>query len=358
VVSPISTAALTATLLVASYGTACRSPARAIKPVVYARDDQAAIAMRSAPVILAIKITAKKLTGDVKMVERPQAVGGPILTRIPLHLARIQADTLIALRGHAAGKVEFYSWMWASGTHGGARLFHPEPGACRIVFLRDEDRFLHTVGDYPSHDLELPSTWSSAFIAAWKSGSNYGSDLFERMVALRLRAELDGISITKIREIRGYGPRRPYHLGDLGELVRLVGPLFVVTQLDDICRNSANPSARVAACQETYESFAGRCRALEFAHAAELDATGSYSGPKLPPGYCKALNSGFIRDIRQGTEHNGGFLGSNLSPQHRRETMRVYASAMDADVHAAACEAAARLPDCQDLPECSRAHAH
>ena len=128
----------------------CGSPVNVIRPVIYAQDDQAASAMRSAPVILLVRITGLKLTGDVRNVEKPPEVGGPMVPAIPLHLARITADVLLTLRGPVRATVELYSWVWASGSHGGPRLFHPNPGAIRVLFLRDEGGYLHTVGDYPS----------------------------------------------------------------------------------------------------------------------------------------------------------------------------------------------------------------
>src|ERR1700730_7990788 len=114
------------------FSAACGWPGRSIQPVIYAQDDQAALAMKSAPVILLVKITAVKLPGDMRTVAKPPEVGGPMTPTIPLYLARIRADVLLKLRGSVGRTVEFYSWVWASGSHGGPRLFHPTPGSSHV----------------------------------------------------------------------------------------------------------------------------------------------------------------------------------------------------------------------------------
>src|SRR6266481_3830980 len=98
--------------------TAC-SPGRAIVPVIYAKDNEAALAMRSAPVIVLVKIAKVNLPGDERVVVKPPEVGGPMQRTIPLYLARIHADVLLTLRGQAGRSIEFYTWLWASGMHGG-----------------------------------------------------------------------------------------------------------------------------------------------------------------------------------------------------------------------------------------------
>jgi hypothetical protein len=250
--------------------TACHSPATVIRPVIYAQDDEAASAMRSAPVILLVRIADLKMTGDVRSVKKPLGVGGPMVPAIPLHLARISADVLLTLRGPVVGTVEFYSWVWASGSHGGPRLFHPTPGGVRVVFLRNEGRYLHTVGDYPSYDLELPSRWVPALLSGWKSGYESRTDPLERLVALRFLAEFEVLSVGQLREDFGSdGPRVNHHwAAGLEDLFRIVGPFFVVIQLDSICHHSANPSARLAACFVSGEYFPGRCEAFRLAQKA------------------------------------------------------------------------------------------
>jgi hypothetical protein len=332
---------------------ACSSPANVIRPVIYAQDDQAAFAMRSAPVILLVRIAVRSMTGDVRNVKKPPEVGGPMVPTIPLHLARINADTLLTLRGPVRGTVEFYSWVWASGSHGGPRLFHPNPGAIRVVFLRDEGGYLHTVGDYPSYDLELPSRWLPALLSAWNSGEESRADPLERLVALWFRAEFESLSESQLREDFGDdGPKvNHYWARDLGDLVRIVGPFFAVTQLDDICRYSTNPSARFAACLVTGQYFPGRCEAY---HLAREATAGGIGGDFLAKALrsCESQDLGLIGDLGRGDRWPQGFYGWSLAPQHRRETMRVYASAMDPGVHRVACEVAATTPEARDIPEC------
>lgn len=336
------------------FSAACRSPGRIIQPVIYGQDDQAALAMRSAPVILLVKITTVKLPGDMRTVVKPPEVGGPMTPTIPLYLARIRADVLLKLRGSVGSSVEFYSWVWASGKHGGPRLFNPVPGSSHVVFLHQEGGYLHTVGDYPSYDLEISSRWLSPLLSAWDSRYENGVDPLERLVALRFRAEFDGLSNSQLRQsVGGEGPvPRDYYVRDLPDLVRLVGPLFVATQLDDICRNSTNPSGRFAACFVTGQEFPGRCEAYDFAREAMVEGIGDGFVARAS-GSCAAQSPGLINDIRSDGPPRRGFWGWNLTPEHRRETMRVYASAMDPQVHMAACEVAAARTETRNIPECS-----
>ena len=131
------------------------SPADAIAPAIYARDDEAAAAMKSAPLILLVKVRTVKLTGEVRVVDKPPEIGGPMTPTIPLHLACIRAQVRLAVRGRIRSSVRFHSWVWASGKHGGPRLFHPSPGSSHAIFLRRDGRYLHTVGDYPSYARSL-----------------------------------------------------------------------------------------------------------------------------------------------------------------------------------------------------------
>jgi hypothetical protein len=350
---PIRAVLITGILWVELFSAACGSPGRSIRPVIYAQDDQA-LAMRSAPVILLVKITTVKLPGDMRTVAKPPDVGGPMTPTIPLYLARIRADVLLKLRGSVDSSVEFYSWVWASGTHGGPRLFHPTPGSTHVIFLRHDGGYLHTVGDYPSCDLEIPSRWLAPFLSAWDSRHETSADPLERLVALRFRAEFDGLSNSQLREsVGGVGPvPRDYYVRDLPDLVRLVGPLFVATQLDDICRHSTNPAGRLAACFVTGQEFPGRCEAYALARDSMVQGIrGDLVARALSS--CEAQSRGLISDIRSGIPPRRGFYGWNLTPQHRRETMRVYASAMDPKVHLAACEVAAATTEARDIPECS-----
>lgn len=332
---------------------ACHSAATVIRPVIYPQDE-AASAMRSAPRILLVRIAALRMTGAAKCVEKPPGVGGPMCPTIPLHSAQINAEVLLTLRGPVQDQVEFYSWVWASGSHGGPRLFHPYPGGIRVVFLRTEGPYLHTVGDYPSYDLELPSRWVPTLLSDWKSGYKSRADPLERLVALRFRAEFEDLTVNQLQEDFGSdGPRvNHYWATDLQDLIRLVGPFFVVTQLDSICHHSANPSARLAACFVSGEYFPGRCEAFRLAQKANDEGIG---GDFLMKKFrsCEVADSGLAADLRTGNLSRSRFGGWTLAPPHRRELLRVYASGMDHQVHLAACEVAATTSEAQDIPECA-----
>lgn len=326
----------------------CGSPALAIRPVIHANEDQAGEAMKTAPMIFVIRIADVDLTGDIRDVAKPAEVAGPRTPTIPLHLARIKADVLITARGAPRSKIEFYSWIWASGSHGGPRLFHAHPGNCTVVFLRDEGVYTHTVGDYPSYDLELRDGWMPAFEAAWKSGRLNGIDVVDRLVALRLKAEFESMTEKRLRE--GFGEKVPkvnYNWAlDIRDLIRVAGPHFVATEIDKTCLHSTNPTARFAACYATAQNFPGRCEAYRVA----LRAAPNGVGEKLLAEQLQSCLSNehfVIDDIRFARLQWWHAQGVTPTEAHRRATLRVFASAMDPAVRRAACEVAAgSLPEC------------
>ena len=67
---------------------------------------------------------------------------------------------------------------------------------------------------------------------------------------------------------------------------------------------------------------------------------------------CEAQSRELISDIRSGAPPRHGVDGWRLTPNYRRESMRLYASAMGPPVHLAACEAAATTAEARDIPEC------
>jgi len=162
-----------------------------IRPVIHARDEDKLAAMKSASVIVLAQVQDIALFSEAREVEKPPEVGGPMVPVIPLYLAKISAKPLLNIRGDATGIVEFCSWVWASGKHGGARLFNPTPPSVHVLFLKDDSGYLHTVGDYPAYDIEIRARWVQEFVANWKSGYSDGAGLMERIVAIRLKAELD-----------------------------------------------------------------------------------------------------------------------------------------------------------------------
>jgi hypothetical protein len=352
--SPLRATTLATLALVTTSCVACHSPASVIRPVIYARDEEAASAMRSAPLVVLVRISTVGMTGNGRCVEKPPEVGGPMCPRIPLYLARITADTLLTLRGTAQGHIEFYSWIWASGSHGGPRLFHPNPGAIRVLFLRKEGEYWHTVGDYPSYDLELPRSWAPALVSDWKAGYESRFNPLERLVALRFRAEFEALSVDQLRDdLDSDGPRVNHHwASDLFDLIRVVGPLFVASQLDAICQHSPNASARVAACFVSGEYFPGRCEAFRLAQKAN---SGGVGGDFLMKKFrsCQLGDRRLASDLATGNLERSRFGGWEMAFSNRRDWLRVYASALNKEVHLAACEVAARNPDVGDIPECA-----
>jgi hypothetical protein len=272
---------------------------------------------------------------------------------IRLHLAHIHGNVLVTLRGPVRGDVDFYSWVWADGKHGGARLFRPAPGSNHVVFLRQENGYLHTVGDYPSYALELSSSWLPALLAAWNSSRESSIDPLERLVSLRLHAEFDGLSakelLAQIKESRPIP--RDYDLPDLPDLVQLAGAYFVATQLDDICRHSQNRFGSAAACDVTGRVFPGRCQAYTLATESAPEAiSSSFAARALRS--CGAEKRELIGQLRSHDLPQKGLYGWKPTPENLRVAMRLYASAMDADFQIAACVVAAEMPEASDIPEC------
>lgn len=217
----------------------CRSPWDEIRPVIHAKEEERIAAMRSAPIIILAEIQHANLFGRPRDVEKPPEVAGPMVPRIPLHLAYISAKVLRTLRGPDSGHVEFYSWVWASGKHGGPRLFHPNPGSVHILFLKGDAGYLHTVGDYPAYDLEIRSQWLPAFLTHWRDYER-GAGLIERVVAVRLKAELESISTDR---------------SEYWRLAELTSHAFVAGQLDSLCHSLTSPRGRTQACAALAELF-------------------------------------------------------------------------------------------------------
>jgi hypothetical protein len=158
---------LAATALVTA---GCQSPRDVIRPVIRKNDERVA-AMKSAPIIVVTEIQgAKLLPGQPREVDKPPEIGGPNLPRILLDLAEVSAKARLTLRGPEMSNAAFYTWVYHFGKHGGPRLFHPQTGSFHIMFLQRESGYLHTVGDYPNYDLEIPSGSFPSFLSAWQTG--------------------------------------------------------------------------------------------------------------------------------------------------------------------------------------------
>jgi hypothetical protein len=141
--------------------------------------------MRSAPIILVAEIQGVKLLpGAPRAVDKPPEIGGPIAPRILLDLAEVSATVRLTLRGANVQQIVFYTWVYHFGTHGGPRLFHPGTGSFHIMFLRKESGYLHTVGDYPNYDLEVPAESLPSFLSLWQTGYAREFGLPERIAAV------------------------------------------------------------------------------------------------------------------------------------------------------------------------------
>ena len=146
--------------LVAALGAiGCQSPERILRPVIHSNKEERISAIRLAPIVPMVEIQDHTLSRQPREVDKPPQIGGPMMPRIPLYLAKISAKVLLTLRGSLPDEIQFYSWVWSSGKHGGPRLFQPSPGSLHILFLHDESGYLHTVGDYPAYDLEIQRRW-------------------------------------------------------------------------------------------------------------------------------------------------------------------------------------------------------
>jgi hypothetical protein len=229
-----------ALVAVPCFGSDLENAWHVIRPIIHAKDEQKAAAMRSASLVVLAEIQAVEVFDKPRGVEKPPEVGGPMIPVIPLQLARISAEPLLTLDGIANERVEFYSWVWASGKHGGPRLFNPTPGSVHVLFLMRESGYLHTVGDYPAYDIEVRLQFVKNFIANWEAGVLRGADLLERTASVRLKAEFETLDETEAAN---------YWL-NAWELVTLTSREFVATQLSGLCTSLTNPGGRARACSE------------------------------------------------------------------------------------------------------------
>jgi hypothetical protein len=323
---------------------ACNSPVRTIRPVIHARPEDKYAAMKSAPVIVIAEVLDYKLISGPHQVERPSDALNPRSSMIPLHLARMSANVLFSLRGGVNGKVQFYSWVWASGDHGGYRLFRPFPGYIHLLFLHFEGGYLHTVGDYPAYDLLIRRSLVPAISSRLMPSPGNPSDLFERIVAACITADLGSAPAVITRDDEP---------ADMEDLVGLTSPFYVASRLDSICRNFPNRFGRFAACMTTANEFYGRCRAYSFAREGDTQGVEATFVTEAHA-RCEAWEPGNIAFLRE--RHwpiPPDQDGWRITPERHRLAMRLYASALDDRFRAAACESAATMPEARDIPECS-----
>jgi hypothetical protein len=321
----------------------CTVPARTIRPVIHAHEDEKYEAMKSAPVIVVAELLETKIVSDVRQVKKPTGIGGPDDPTIPMALGRISARITHTLRGRLAETIQFYSWMFAGPMHGGPRLFHPWPGTFHVLFLRQEGGYLHTIGDYPTYDMEISREVLPAFISRLKAGSESGSDLFERIVLARLMAELESA-----RDFGGFA-----HPVELHTLAGLTSPLYVASRLDSFCRQFPNPFGRYTACLETAQQFPGRCNAYHLAGEAESTGVKTASIAESFE-FCRRFGEKEVDDLRSWMWPPTNFYYNwGETAERRRLAIQLFASAMDSEFHTAACEIAATMPDAHDIPECA-----
>ena len=223
----------------------CRSPRNSIRPVIHAKEKDRIAAMRAAPIIVVAEIQNRTIFSKPGDVAVPSAVN-PMVPSIPLNLAEISAKVLLTVRGSETSHIQFYSWVWASGKHGGRRLFHSSPESIHVLFLKEESGYLHTVGDYPAYDLEISHLWLPAFLASWRADYEEGRGSIERVVAARIKAELE----TAPTDLKILPPDSRDLWWCDEDLTELTSASFIGRQLDSLCRSLSNPVGRMAACIE------------------------------------------------------------------------------------------------------------
>jgi len=326
----------------------CSSPARLIRPVIHALEEDKYQAMKSAPIIVLAEILNAGPASEVRNVEKPSGIGGPMAPTIPMILMRISARVVFGLRGNEQGEIQFYSWRFAGGMHGGPRLFDVWPGSNHILFLRREGDYLHTVGDYPNYDVEISKDARHGkqvlptIIAGLRPNSLNASDLLERIATAQIKAELENVDC--FCESFGF---------ETSTLAGLTSPLYVATVLDSFCHAFPNPFGRFAACEATAGEFAGRCDAYHFAREAGSTAM-SAANLAEQRRYCEADEPSFLDKLRARQWPLTQFdYGWRETTERRRMDVRIFASAMDPTFRAEACEIAATMPEARDIPECA-----
>lgn len=148
------------------------------------------------------------------------------------------------------------------------------------------------MGDYPTYDVEISEDARHGkrvlptIIAGLKPNSPNASDLFERIVTVQLKAELE--TVDCFCESFGF---------ETDTLAGLSSPLYIATVLDSFCREFPNPFGRFAACEATAKEFVGRCDAFRLAREA---GSTSVSAANLAEqrGYCEADEASFLDKLR------------------------------------------------------------
>ena len=295
--------------------------------------------MRAATDVLLVKIAQSTIVSGPRDTPLPVEAGPPATATIPLRLSRVRAQVLISLRGGRTGAVGFYSWVWASGKHGGPRLFLPIPGDCHIVLLRRDGPFLRTVGDYPAYDLPISCSSRDEFMEEWSAADSKQADFWVRFVRAYLHTELS--------QMRSFN--RNYWPHEVLNLAGLTSTLQVANLLDAFCLGSGPVRGRFAACVATAREFPGRCEAYRIA----LQLTGETEDAHRIANLefeCRLRIPALLDRARM---HNWPIrrFGPRWqeTPEQQRMRLRVYASAMNPGVRSSVCAEAAKKID---IPEC------
>jgi hypothetical protein len=321
----------------------CNSPARSIRPVIHAHQDDKYEAMKSAPIVVLAEVLDTRRASANREVGKPPGMAGPQSPTIPCALLRISARVMLSLRGDRQGTVQVYSWRWAGQMHGGPRLFSPNRGSFHVLFLRQEAGYLHTVGDYPTYDMAISPEAASGFRAELKSNPPSEPELSEGIVRASIIAELK----------RAGNPGGLEHWLDLDTLAGLTSPLYIASMLDAACRQFPNPLGQFAACLETARNFDGRCNAYRIAMKAD-PARAKKMNLQESFEYCRAFLDHDVQTLRA-RKWPLCYLDSGWreTAERRRLGLRYLASAIDPEIHEAACEMAASTPEGRDIPECA-----
>lgn len=206
---------------------ACQSPARTIQPTLSNRHTDMYAVMKTAPFIALAEIVQSKPIGGVREVEAR-----------PLKLFAITARVPLVLRGSLPDTITFHSWLFAGGKHGGPRLFHAHDGSLHSLFLKRVGPYLHTVGDYPAHDLELHRSWAPRLVQSWKDLAAKYPNIFERLTHALIEAELQD----------DQSPRLSHYSPLDFDLQGITSRAFVQSAFESHCASATNPAIRAAAC--------------------------------------------------------------------------------------------------------------
>lgn len=294
--------------------------------------------MRAARDVLLVQIAGSRVVSGPRTTDKPVELAGPASLAIPLHLARVRAEVLLSLRGGRTGTVGFYTWVWASGKHGGPRLFSVDPGSCKLVLLVPDGPFLRSVGDYPAYDLPIPCGLTSAFIAAWKATKNPDSDFWQSLLETYLSTELRSLPSFN----RNYWP------AEAVDLAGLAGTLELAKFLDTYCVRPGPVHGRFAACTATARQFPGRCEAYRIAHHLAPDTSeGRRAGQSASE--CRARSRTLLTDSTKDWPLRPFAPPWQETQEQRRMRLRVYASALDSEVKSHVCR---QVAEAMDLPEC------